>query len=60
MTALELLVTLALSILVAPLAANAQPAGQMPRLGVLILGPRTPGGGLDAFLLRPCSSSRTR
>jgi ABC-type uncharacterized transport system substrate-binding protein len=60
MTALELLVTLALSILVAPLAANAQPAGQMPRLGVLTLGPRTPGGGLDAFLLRPCSSSRTR
>ncbi len=53
MTALALLVTLALSILVAPLAAMAQPTGKMPRLGVLMLGPRTPGGGPDAFPARP-------
>ena len=38
MTVLSLL-TLALSLLVAPLAAHAQPAGKLPRLGVLAPGP---------------------
>ena len=48
MTALALLVTLALSILTALLAATAQPAGKMPRIGVLA--PDTPAGPwVDAF-----------
>jgi len=48
MTAMTLLVMLALSILVAPLAAEAQPARKMPRIGVLA--PDTPAGPwVDAF-----------
>ena len=48
MTALALLVTLALSILVAPLAGKAQPSRQMPRIGVFA--PDTPAGPwADAF-----------
>jgi ABC-type uncharacterized transport system substrate-binding protein len=45
------LVTLILSLLVMPLATQAQPAGQMPRVGVLVPGapPGEPGGWLDRF-----------
>jgi putative ABC transport system substrate-binding protein len=45
------LVTLILSLLATPLAAEAQPAGQMPRVGVLVPGvpPGEPGGWLDRF-----------
>ena len=49
-TTVGLIVLLALGVPVAPLAATAQPTGKMSRLGVLMLGPRTPGGGPDAFL----------
>jgi putative tryptophan/tyrosine transport system substrate-binding protein len=44
-------VTLVLSLLVVPLAAQAPPAGQRPRLGVLVPGmpPGEPGGWLDRF-----------
>ncbi len=51
MTALSLL-TLALSLLVAPLAAHAQPAGKLPRLGVLAPGPprEEPSKGVPRFL----------
>jgi putative ABC transport system substrate-binding protein len=48
MTALALLVTLALSILVAPPASNAQPARQMPRIGVLAPG-SPPRHSVEAF-----------
>jgi putative ABC transport system substrate-binding protein len=50
-SAIGCLVTLVLSLLVVPLAAQAQPAGQMPRLGVLVPGmpPGEPGGWLDRF-----------
>jgi hypothetical protein len=34
-----LLVTLTLSLLVTPLTAEAQPAGKMPRIGILAPGP---------------------
>ena len=48
MTALALIVTFALSVLMAPPAATAQPARQMPRIGVLA--PGTPAGPwVDAF-----------
>src|SRR5713226_7952533 len=52
MTARALLLTLALSLLVAPLAARAQPAGKIPRIGVLAPGspPAEPGRGLHTFL----------
>jgi putative tryptophan/tyrosine transport system substrate-binding protein len=50
-SAVGCLVTLILSLLVAPLATQAQPAGQMPRIGVLVPGvpPGEPGGWLDRF-----------
>ena len=50
-SAIGCLVTLILSLLVVPLAAQAQPAGQMPRLGVLVPGmpPGEPGGWSDRF-----------
>ena len=41
-SAVGCIITLTLSLLVAPLAAEAQPAGKMPRIGVLA--PRTPAG----------------
>jgi putative ABC transport system substrate-binding protein len=46
-----LIVIFTLAFLVAPLAAEAQPAGQMPRVGVLVPGapPGEPGGWLDRF-----------
>jgi putative tryptophan/tyrosine transport system substrate-binding protein len=48
MTTMVLLLTLALGLLVAPLAAKAQPPTTLPRLGVLAPGP--PGNpGIDAF-----------
>jgi putative ABC transport system substrate-binding protein len=45
------IVTLTLSLLAAPLAADAQPAGKMPRIGVLRPGvsPGEPGRGADRF-----------
>src|SRR6266446_6196052 len=47
-SAVGCIVTLILSLLVAPLAAHAQPAGKMPRIGVLA--PGTPAGPwVDAF-----------
>ena len=50
-SAVGCLVTLILSLLVVPLATQAQPAGQMPRVGVLVPGapPGEPGGWLDRF-----------
>ena len=50
-SAIGCLVTLILSLLAAPLAAQAQPAEKMPRLGVLVPGvpPGEPGGWLDRF-----------
>jgi ABC-type uncharacterized transport system substrate-binding protein len=50
-SAVGCLVTLLLSLLVVPLATQAQPAGQMPRVGVLVPGvpPGEPGGWLDRF-----------
>jgi putative tryptophan/tyrosine transport system substrate-binding protein len=52
MKATALLATLVLGILVAPLAADAQPAGKLPRIGVLAPGspPVEPGKGLHRFL----------
>jgi putative tryptophan/tyrosine transport system substrate-binding protein len=46
-----LLLTLALGLLVVPLAADAQPAGKMPRIGVLMQGvpPGASGDELDVF-----------
>ena len=46
------IVTLTLGLLAAPLATEAQPAGTMPRLGVLAPGlhPERPGGSLARFL----------
>jgi putative tryptophan/tyrosine transport system substrate-binding protein len=54
MTALALLITLALSLLMAPPAARAQPAGKIPRIGVLYPGvrPVKPGGGGGARFLQ--------
>jgi len=56
MTALALPLMLALSLLVVPLAARAQPGGKIPRIGVLspgiprgFFGPGEPGRGLDRF-----------
>jgi len=51
MTALALLITLALSLLVAPLAARTQPVGKLPRIGVLGYGtpPGEPGRGVQRF-----------
>jgi len=47
-SAIGCIVTLILSLLAAPLAATAQPAGKMPRIGVLA--PGTPAGPwVDAF-----------
>ena len=46
------LVTLTLSILATPLAAGAQPAGKVARVGCLVVGPHTPErphSGLEAF-----------
>ena len=50
-SAVGCIVMLTLSLLAAPLAARAQPAGKMPRLGVLTPGlpPGEPGRGLDRF-----------
>jgi len=48
MTTLALLATLVLSILVALLVATAQPTGKMPRLSVLLQGPRTLINCLDS------------
>src|SRR2546428_577675 len=50
--AVGVLVTLTLSLLAAPLAAEAQPAGKIPRIGVLASGspPAEPGKGLHRFL----------
>ena len=50
-SAVGCLVTLILSLLAVPLATQAQPAGQMPRVGVLVPGvpPGEPGGWLDRF-----------
>ena len=52
MKALALPLMLALSLLVVPLAARAQPGGKIPRIGVLYPGvpPVKPGGGADRFL----------
>jgi putative tryptophan/tyrosine transport system substrate-binding protein len=47
--AIRLLVTLALSLLVAPLAADAQPIKKIPRIGYLAPGPTSPSGGIDVF-----------
>src|SRR5712691_3820776 len=46
-SAIGCIVTLFLSLLAAPLAAEAQPAGKIPRVGVLVLG--LPDRGLDPF-----------
>src|SRR5437870_3401502 len=46
-SAIGCIVTLFLSLLAAPLAAEAQPAGKIPRVGVLGLG--LPDSGLDPF-----------
>ena len=46
-SAIGCIVTLILSLLAAPLAAEAQPAGKIPRVGVLVLG--LPDRGLDPF-----------
>src|SRR6266849_2443061 len=50
-SAVGCIVLLTLSLLAAPLAAEAQPAGKMPRIGVLRPGPppEEPGRGLDRF-----------
>ena len=50
-SAVRCIMTLTLSVLATPLAANAQPAGGIPRLGVLYSGapPGEPGGPLDHF-----------
>jgi putative ABC transport system substrate-binding protein len=50
-SAVGFVVALTLSLLAVPLTAEAQPAGQMPRLGVLVPGvpPWEPGGWLDRF-----------
>ena len=50
-SAVGFLVTLALSLLTAPLAATAQPAGKIPRIGVLAPGPPPgePGKGTESF-----------
>jgi hypothetical protein len=52
MKALALPLMLALSLLVVPLAARAQPPGKIPRIGVLYPGvpPVKPGGGAARFL----------
>jgi putative tryptophan/tyrosine transport system substrate-binding protein len=46
-SAIGCIVMLFLSLLAAPLAAEAQPAGKIPRVGVLVLG--LPDGGLEPF-----------
>src|SRR2546426_5743946 len=50
-SAIGCIVTLTLSLLAVPLAADAQPAGSMPRIGVLYPGfpPGEPGGWFDRF-----------
>src|SRR5262245_22972032 len=50
-SAIGCVVTLTPSLLVAPLAAEAQPAGTMPRIGVIVPGvpPRASGDELDVF-----------
>ena len=50
-SAIGCIVTLTLSLLAAPLAADAQPAGSIPRIGVLYPGfpPGEPGGWFDRF-----------
>ena len=50
-SAIGCIVTLTLSLLAAPLAADAQPAGNIPRIGVLYPGfpPGEPGGWFDRF-----------
>src|SRR5712691_2235247 len=50
-SAIGCIVTLTLSLLAAPCAADAQPAGSIPRIGVLYPGlpPGEPGRGLDRF-----------
>jgi len=50
-SAVGFIVTLILSMLAAPLAADAQPAGKIPRIGVLRAGvpPGEPGRGADRF-----------
>lgn len=49
MTRGTLTLLLALSLLVAPLAAEAQPPKKVPRIGYLAPGPTSPSGGIDAF-----------
>ena len=48
---MALLITLALGFLMASLLAEAQPAGKVPRIGVLMQGvpPGAPGDELDVF-----------
>ena len=50
-SAIGCIVTLTLNLLAAPLAADAQPAGSIPRIGVLYPGfpPGEPGGWFDRF-----------
>src|SRR5262245_65935103 len=52
MTILSCIVALFLSVLAAPLVADAQPAGKLPRIGVLAPSspPAEPGKGLHRFL----------
>jgi hypothetical protein len=48
-SAIGCIVVLIVSLLAAPLTAEAQPAGKLPRLGVLVPGlpPNEPSGGLE-------------
>jgi len=48
---IKLVMTLALGLLMASILAEAQPAGKVPRIGVLMQGipPGTPGDELDVF-----------